>query len=156
MDPRGARMYGRLWSHWNCYRLEKMMWSSARHMGLSKGEFTHLLTKVPFRKREDFLKKRAAAAMGILVKVHCRKRGPWWASSQNRLGTTHMEKNALISSRRMRQFDFLLCAREYMFPWGPGERCSLQLCPVTFSGRFILSRGERSSSSCKVFYLPAC
>lgn len=60
-------------------------------MSLRKRKFTHLLTKVFFRQREDLQKKkkkRAAAAMGILVKVHYRKRGRGWASSQNRLGTT--------------------------------------------------------------------
>ena len=58
-------------------------------MSLRKRKFKNLLTKVFFRQREDLQKKkRAAAAMGILVKVHYRKRGRGWASSQNRLGTT--------------------------------------------------------------------
>lgn len=70
---------------------------------LGKGKFTHLLTKIFFRKREDsftlfmylfIFKVRAAAAMAILVKVHCRELGRWRASSQNRLGTTTIGENA--------------------------------------------------------------
>ena len=58
--------------------------------------------------------------MGILVKVHCRKWGLQWASSQNRQfgePVVHGE-NAVLSFGRMRRLDFPLCAKEYMSPGG--------------------------------------
>ena len=119
-------MHGRLWSHWNCYHLEKMMWSSAGHMGLRKRKFTHLLTKVFFRQREDLQKKkekekekkRAAVAMGILVKVHYRKWGRGWASSQNRLGTTSIGEKC--THVHLEEWETLI------FPFVPGNTHSLK------------------------------